>query len=156
MYSEFILPEVDNRDSVVIFGCGKNGKMIFDYLRKTNRGQKVLCFADNGTNHRVKRYKGKKMVSPELAKKMSERILWIISSGKYSSQMRQQLQEMHISMEDILQPSDYAIRFMYKNINKYWYDEDRYFVYEHGFKINLKFMIDQIRIFLKADIMNLL
>lgn len=135
-----ILPEIDNRNSVIIFGCGKNGKIIFKYLKKRGKEQKVICFADNNPHH-LKQYKGIKIVKPEIAKELNDKSLWIISSPQNALEMNQQLQKMHVESVDIVQITEKEIPMMYKKMHRYWYDEDRYFIYEYGFPINFGFMI---------------
>ncbi len=135
----FFLPSIKESDFVVIFGCGKYGKTIYNYLQKTGRSKNILCFADNRINHK-KKYKNKKILCPDLAKKICKRSLWIISSPQNASEMYKQLCEMRIKESDIILPTEEEIRLMYKNIHKFWYEESKHFMYEYGYQINFYFM----------------
>lgn len=139
MDDTIIIHGINNRNSIIIFGCGKNGKIIFKYLKKREKERKVICFADNNAHH-LKQYKGIKIVKPEIAEKLCDKSLWIISSPQHALEMYQQLQKMHVESADIIQITEKEISLMYKKIHKYWYDEDRYFIYEYGFPINFGFI----------------
>lgn len=150
-----IWPNISNHNSVIIFGCGKNGKTIFKYMKKTNRSGCVACFADNNKANHLNYYRGKKIISPESAKELYRNALWIISSPQNSSQMMSQLHKLDINTFGIIQPTKEEIRTMYKNIHKYWYDEDKYFMYEYGFPINIKFVTNCLKSFLYNSYYNL-
>lgn len=140
-----LLSEIHNKNSIVIFGCGENGRIIFDYFKKNAIGKNVICFADNNSRKVIKRYKGKKIVRPEVASKLCKDLVWIISSPKNSLQMQHQLEDMQIKKTNIIQLTQDDIRYMYKSIHKYWYDEDKYFMYDYGFAFNLRFVTNLIK-----------
>ncbi len=143
-----ILSEINDRNSVIIFGCGKYGKIIFKYLEKTKRHKKVVCFVDNKKKNIIDHYKQIKILYPDFAKELYKNSLWIISSPKNSSQMQRQLLEMDIKPSNILHPTEEEILLMYKLIHKYYYEEDKYFIYERGFPISIKFILILIKSFL--------
>lgn len=135
-------------NSIVIFGCGKYGKIIFRYLIKRMKEDRVICFADNNCE-KIKRCCGKKVIQPELAKTYAYDALWIISSLKNLSSMRQQLYEMQIDATNILEITEDDIRVMYKYIHK-WYNEDKYFMYDYGFPINFQFVVNLVKAFFRG------
>lgn len=138
-----ILQEVKAWNNVIIFGCGKNGKIIYEYLKKIGAERKILCFADNKQKNGDT--KGKKIVRPEIAKEMSEEAVWIISSPQYSAEMSRQLLQMGIDRKAILRPSEHDMRIIYICTQKHWYNEDGHFMYEYGFPLNLKFIADYMK-----------
>lgn len=135
-----ILSKMNKRDSVIIFGCGKYGKSIYRFLKRRKKEKKVLCFADNNKEKYEKKYKGIRIVSPEVAKKLNLEALWIISSPQNSEKMIRQLQQLHIDKSNILQVTEEEMRFIDQEIHKCWYDEDTYFMYENGFPLNWNFV----------------
>lgn len=113
--------------------------MIFRYLKQRKAKARIFCFADNNSYERDHCY-GKKVLRPEKAERLCPNALWIISSLQYSSQMLVQLQKMRIDKSNILQISERDLREIYKASCKFWYDEDKYFLYEYGYPINFKFV----------------
>lgn len=145
MNSKEIFQGIDDRNSVIIFGCGKYGKIVFHFFEKKNSRNKVVCFVDNKEENQGKKYKGKDIVCPARGRELCPKALWIISSPKYSGQMFRQLQQMRVDSTDILQLSEADIRRMDMYTQRYWYDEDKYFMYEYGFPVNINFVTSSVR-----------
>lgn len=142
MTEKVFLSKIEKK-KIIIFGCGKNGKIIFEYLKKKKWKDKICCFADNSAGHYAKHCKGKKVLRPETVKKQYKNAIWILSSPRYAEQMKTQLCRLGISERDILQITDDDIRYINKNIYKYWYDEGKYFLYDYGFPVSLKSFFKQ-------------
>lgn len=147
MNNIFSLPIIKDQTPLIIFGCGKYGKIIFNYIKKNNMSKNVLCFADNA-KYKINYYHNKKILKPEEAKKIYKKAVWIISSPKNLTQMIWQLRKMGIDESDILHLTEESIRYMHKYTHNYWFDEDTYFMYEYGFPINLKFIFKLFKSFL--------
>lgn len=73
----------------ILFGCGKFGKKALDYCGKEN----VYCFADNDQALVGKERYGKKIISFNELKEVSDKYVTVISTGReYAYQIREKLE----------------------------------------------------------------
>lgn len=99
-----ILESVD-RDNVILFGLGSQGRTWLKYL--VNSGKKVICLTDNNKELWTKKsdiYEGFYICSPYEAVHMAkkENAIFLVSSIKYCSEIKEQLIELGVNNDGIV------------------------------------------------------
>lgn len=92
------LPE---NQKIVVFGCGKRGKAVLDYLYSGNMEKKLYCLTDNSQDLWNMPLNGYQVLPPIEAVKTYEDAFYVIASKYHGDEIDNQLQKMGIKESNI-------------------------------------------------------
>ncbi len=95
--SDFV-PKIELYEKIVIFGCGKTGKKLLEFINKKYAG-KVEAFWDNNHEHIGAMYQNIPVRQPE--EKTNENVLIVISCQQEVEEIKLQLYELGYEDNDI-------------------------------------------------------
>lgn len=91
--NEFI-EKTEDKD-IIIFGNGKKGQRLYNFLKNNNMAHKVKAYCDNNTNQVNENHIS--IISPEKAVNDFEDCIIVIPDGKYAEEMAKQLKVMKLT-----------------------------------------------------------
>jgi len=148
----YVISRCKNKKSIVVCGFSEIGKSVYRAI-KANENNVVCIFCDNDLNKQGQLYDGLTILSMDNAIKQYENACFVISSQGYYSQIREQLQENEINIENI-------VGYFSKNSAYYEYLAEEYYqkeieeslLFRFGSTIEMKSDIDIIIRKLKSGV----
>ncbi|MCI9359419.1 MAG: glycosyltransferase [Hungatella sp.] len=95
-----LLENITDRQ-IVIFGCGVQGRGLFDYLKSVGADNQVLCFTDNAEELWGTELRGHFILSPMEAIEKYPDLLYVIANKYHGEEINRQLQRLGIKKSNI-------------------------------------------------------
>ena len=100
--SESLIEELKNKEQIVIYGAGKNGRILCLMLQNNGIPADSILFCDSNNGDGKNELFGVKICSPEYAMINYADAVYVVSSPKYGDGMRQRLADFGIAKNNIM------------------------------------------------------